>query len=152
LIALVALAISATAQSRPTQPKPRATPVPAASPIDSSDKPTEPQEVETIKTDTDLVAVPVIATDRNGLYVPDLSKAEFGILEDGVKQDIAFFAQVSAPFHVVLMLDTSASTKDKLSAIQNAAYLFVQQLQPADQVKIISFDDEIRDLNEFTSD
>src|SRR6185369_1680575 len=73
-------------------------------------------------------------------------------LEDGVPQEIAFFGKVAAPFHVVLMLDTSSSTKDHLTKIQNAAYAFVQQLQPVDRVKIISFDDKIRELNEFTSD
>ncbi|HZI62177.1 MAG TPA: VWA domain-containing protein, partial [Pyrinomonadaceae bacterium] len=48
-------------------------------------------------------------------------------------------------------LDTSASTQDKLRQIQAAAFAFVQQLQPADRVKIISFDDQVRDLNDFTS-
>lgn len=109
------------------------------------------QEVETIKTDTNLVTVPVIVTSRNGLYITDLTKDEFKISEDGVPHDIAFFGKVAAPFHVVLMLDTSASTKDKLRQIQNAAFLFVQQLQPADRVKIIMFDNQVRDLNEFTS-
>ena len=65
--------------------------------------------------------------------------------------EIAFFGKVAMPFHVVLMLDTSASTQDKLRLIQAAAFAFVQQLQPADRVKIISFDDEVRDLNEFTN-
>jgi hypothetical protein len=51
-----------------------------------------------------------------------------------------------------LMLDTSSSTKDQLKKIQQAAYTFVQQLQPVDRVKVISFDDKIRDLNEFTAD
>jgi hypothetical protein len=50
------------------------------------------------------------------------------------------------------MLDTSSSTKDNLRQIQQAAYTFVQQLQPVDRVKIISFDDKVNDLNEFTSD
>jgi hypothetical protein len=105
-----------------------------------------------VKTDTDLVTVPLIATDRNGLYITDLRQEEFKISEDGVPQEIAFFGQVSAPFHVVLMLDTSSSTKDNLRQIQQAAYTFVQQLQPVDRVKIITFDDKINDLNEFTSD
>jgi len=51
----------------------------------------------------------------------------------------------------VLMLDTSSSTQDKLREIQQAAYAFVEQLQPVDRVKVISFDDEVRDLNEFTN-
>jgi Mg-chelatase subunit ChlD len=117
-----------------------------------ANKTDEPQDIETLKTDTNLVTVPVIATDRSGIYVPDLSQAEFGIIEDGVKQEIAFFGTISAPFHVVLMLDTSASTQGKLRAIQQAANAFVEQLQTADRVKVISFDDEVLDLNEFTSD
>lgn len=109
------------------------------------------QEVETIKTDTNLVTVPVIATATGGLYITDLRKEEFTISEDGVAHEIAFFGKIAAPFHVVLMLDTSSSTQDKLRQIQAAAFAFVQQLQPADRVKVISFDDQIRDLNEFTS-
>lgn len=109
------------------------------------------QEIETIKTDTNLVTVPVIATTVSGTYVADLKKEEFKITEDGVAHEIAFFGKVAMPFHVVLMLDTSASTQDKLRQIQAAAFAFVQQLQPADRVKIISFDDEVRDLNEFTN-
>lgn len=111
-----------------------------------------PQDIETIKIDTDLVTVPVIATDTGGLYIGDLKPEEFALTEDGVAQKIAFFGKVSLPFHVVLMLDTSSSTQDKLRLIQNAAYAFVQQLQPADRVKVISFDDQVRDLNEFTND
>lgn len=110
-----------------------------------------PQDVETIKIDTNLVTVPVIATDSSGVYVGDLRQEEFNLAEDGVVQQIAFFGKVSLPFHVVLMLDTSSSTQDKLRQIQQAATAFVQQLQPADRVKVISFDDKVRDLNEFTN-
>jgi hypothetical protein len=110
------------------------------------------QEVEdTVKIDTNLVMVPVIVTSINGLYITDLTKGEFKITEDGIAHEIAFFGKVAQPFHVILLIDTSSSTKDNLKQIQNAAFAFVQQLQPADRVKIISFDDEVRDLNDFTS-
>lgn len=143
---VVALALTAVfGQSKPTgqqqqQPQPSATP------------PAEPEDIETLKTDTDLVTVPLIATDRNGLYITDLRQEEFKITEEGVPQEIAFFGKVAAPFHVVLMLDTSSSTKDHLKQIQQAAFTFVQQLQPVDRVKVISFDDKIKELNEFTAD
>ncbi len=144
---VVVLALTAVfAQSKPAGQKQPPPPQPSATP------PPEPEDVETLKTDTDLVTVPIIATERSGLYITDLRQEEFKILEDGVPQEIAFFGKVAAPFHVVLMLDTSSSTKDHLTKIQNAAYAFVQQLQPVDRVKIISFDDKIRDLNEFTAD
>ena len=125
------------------------------SPQPAEQKPGAPEdakEVETLKIETDLVTVPVIATDRNGLYIPDLLKNDFSISEDGVPQEIAFFATISVPFHVVLMLDTSASTQEKLGLIQQAAVAFVEQLQSRDRVKVISFDDQVRDLNEFTND
>ncbi|HKG59801.1 MAG TPA: VWA domain-containing protein [Pyrinomonadaceae bacterium] len=143
---VVALALTAVfAQSKPGGQK-QPLPQPSATP------PPEPEDAETLKTDTDLVTVPIIATNRDGLYITDLSQEEFKISEDGVPQEIAFFGKVAAPFHVVLMLDTSSSTKDHLRQIQNAAFTFVQQLQPVDRVKIISFDDKVNELNEFTSD
>ena len=111
-----------------------------------------PPDPDAIKLDTTLVVVPVIASDRNLIYIPDMRKDEFTLYEDGVEQKVIFFATIKEPFHVVLMLDTSASTLEKLGEIQRAAGSFVEQLQPADQVKVISFDDEVHYLGEFTND
>jgi VWFA-related protein len=137
-----------TSNTQKTNTDPRPEPSPKPEPATSHDQ----QDLETLKIDTDLIMVPVIATDINGLYIPDLERKEFTVSEDGVNQEIAFFGTVSVPFHVVLMLDTSASTREKLTLIRQAAVAFVEQLQPADRVKIISFDDQVRDLNEFTND
>jgi Mg-chelatase subunit ChlD len=142
----------------PKTPKPAVTPKPEPSvedvPIvnDAVDQRADPQDVESVKTDTNLVTVPVIATTRDGIYIPDLTQADFAIEEDGKKQEIAFFASVSAPFHVVLLLDTSASTEEKLRDIKKAAVAFVEQLQNIDRVKVISFDTDLRQLCEFTND
>ena len=128
-----------------SQQKPQ---TPATQPEKPAD---ELQELDTLKTDTDLVTVPVTVTDRGGIAITDLRQEDFAIAEDGVAQQIAFFGKVSAAFHVVLMLDTSSSTQDKLKQIQQAAIAFVDQLQPVDRVKVISFDDQVKDLNEFTN-
>lgn len=125
---------------------------PASEPTQDNNAPRTQSEVETVKIDTDLVTVPVVATDKNGLYIPNLQQNEFAIAEDNVKQEIAFFATINVPFHVVLMLDTSASTREKLTSIQQAAGAFVEQLQPGDRVKVVSFDDRVVDHNEFSSD
>ena len=156
LLLLLALSVfaSASAQSRrqPQTSGPPQRPVPTQQ-TQATPEPTPPdQDVETLKTDTDLVTVPVIASSRAGNYIADLTKEEFKLSEDGVPQQIAFLATVNAPFHVVLLLDTSASTKEKLPMIQRAAITFVEQLNTTDKVKVISFDDTVRDLNDFTSD
>lgn len=117
-----------------------------------ADESADAQDVETVKVETNLVTVPVIISDRGDRYIPDLKQEEFTVYEDGVKQEISFFETVTAPFHVVLMLDTSASTQDKLGQIQQAAIAFTEQLQKADRVKVLSFADSVRDLSDFTSD
>jgi len=128
------------------------TPEPTAEPSPESSPSAEQQDVETLKIDTNLVTVPVIASSVDGTYLPDLQQSEFNISEDGLKQEVSFFATVNAPFHVVLLLDTSASTREKLGLIRKSAITFVEQLQSGDRVKVISFDDQVRDLNEFTND
>ena len=113
--------------------------------------PPQEQDVETLKIDTNLVTVPVIASSRGGNYIADLTKEEFKLSEDGVPQEISFLATVNAPFAVVLMLDTSDSTQEKLPQIQRAAIAFLEQLGPQDKVKVVSFDGELHDLTDFTS-
>ena len=114
-----------------------------------------PEEVEAgdvIRVDTTLVTLPVSVTDRNGRYIPNLTKEDFRLWEDGVEQQVAFFASVDKPFSVVLMIDTSGSTRFRIEDIQDAAIAFVNQLRPGDQVMVVSFDDDVRILSEFTGD
>jgi hypothetical protein len=145
------IAVPQSRQQKPVQtsnipPSPTPTPEPAPDDV------TEEAQPEVLKITTNLVTVPVIAATADGKYVPDLRQEEFSVSEDGVKQELAFFATVSAPFHVVLLLDTSASTQEKLGMIRRSAITFVEQLQTGDRVKVISFDDQVRDLNDFTND
>ena len=117
--------------------------------------PTGPEEVDAgdvIRVSTTLVTIPVSVMDRDGRYVPNLQKEEFRIWEDGVEQDVAFFQSVDKPFSVVLMLDTSPSTQFRLEDIQDAAITFVDQLRPDDKVMVVSFNDDIRILSDFTTD
>jgi VWFA-related protein len=98
------------------------------------------------------VGVPLIVTDAAGHFVTDLNQSDFEVLEDGVKQNVALFEATNEPFSIVLLLDTSVSTQDKLGDIRKAANVFVDQLQKTDRIKVISFDDQVRELNEFSSD
>jgi VWFA-related protein len=90
--------------------------------------------------------------DRDGRYIPNLQKEDFRIWEDGIEQQVAFFASVDKPFSVVLMLDVSPSTQFRLEDIQDAAISFVNQLRPDDRVMVVSFSSDIKVLSEFTTD
>jgi VWFA-related protein len=90
--------------------------------------------------------------DRDGKFIPNLRKENFRIWENGVEQQVAYFASTEKPFTVALVIDTSGSTKNKLQEIQDAAIAFVEQLRPDDRVMIVAFNDKIRVLTEPTSD
>lgn len=114
-----------------------------------------PEEVaagDVIRVNTTLVTIPVSVMDRAGRYVPNLRKEDFRLWEDSVEQNVAFFSSVDKPFSLVLMIDTSGSTRFRLEDIQDAAITFVNQLRPDDRVMVVSFDDRVRVLTEFTSD
>ena len=112
----------------------------------------ETVEGDVIRFDTALVTVPVTVLDRNGRYVPLLRRENFKIFENTVEQKIAYFATTDSPFSVVLLIDTSGSTRLRLDEIQNAAINFVDRLKPSDAVMVMSFDDRIEVLCKATTD
>lgn len=132
-------------------------PVSASLAQQPSPTPRDTQEVggeneDVVRVDTSLVMVPVSVVDREGKFVPHLTKGDFRIYENGVEQRVAHFAPVERPFTVVLVLDTSQSTFFRLPDMQNAAIAFVEQLRPHDRVMVISFSNVLSIKNEPTND
>jgi Ca-activated chloride channel homolog len=114
----------------------------------------EPEEVgegDVIRVNTTLVTIPLSVMDRDGRYIPNLNKQDFRLWEDGIEQEVAYFSSVDKPFSVVMMIDTSGSMRFRLEDIQDAAIDFVNQLRPDDSVMVVSFDDDVRILSEFTN-
>ena len=84
VLSLVLAGYVAVAQSRnPQRPGEQKTAKPAER---QTDLPAGDQDIETVKIDTNLVTVPVIASSRSGSYIADLKKEEFKVSEDGVAQ------------------------------------------------------------------
>lgn len=106
---------------------------------------------EIIKVDTTLVSIPVIVSDRNGRYIPNLQANDFKIYQDGALQKVDFFAATEEPLNVALLIDTSRSTQNVLGDIKDAARDFIKLLQPRDRAMIVSFDYEPHVLSPLTS-
>ena len=119
-------------------------------------KPPSPTEEvdpdDVIRIDTTLVNSPVLVIGRDGKFVPNLKREDFQIFEDGIQQDVAFFAPVEKPFTVALLIDTSRSTLLDLQDIQDAAISFVDKMRTNDRALIVSFSGQIKVLAEPTSD
>jgi Ca-activated chloride channel family protein len=111
-----------------------------------------PRADEPLRVRVDMVSLPVVVTDRTGKRITGLTKNDFEVFENGVRQEIAGFEATDEPVNVALLLDTSGSTEMKLARIQNAAISFVNQLHPDDEVAVLSFADEVKLQQDFTID
>lgn len=109
-------------------------------------------EDDPIKVETTIVRLNVGVADRSGNPVKNLSKENFAIYEDGVRQDILKFEPTVTPFSVVMILDMSGSTLSFRQTIQQAAYRFVDALAPEDRIAVVEFYDKVNLLNDFTTD
>lgn len=109
-------------------------------------------EDDVVRVETNLVTVPVAVMDRGGKSITDLRREDFRVYENGVEQQVAFFAPVEEPFTVVLLLDTSPSTSFKLKDIQDAAIAFIDQLRPEDRAVGVTFNSQLRVLNRMMRD
>lgn len=109
--------------------------------------------VETIRIDSDLVdlKVSVLGLAPNA-PAPLLEPKDFRILEDGVPQEITFFAAADAPFDLVLLLDLSGSNSKNLKMIRNSAKRFVDAARDVDRIALVAFTDQPALYSTFTLD
>lgn len=91
-------------------------------------------------------------TDLAKKFVADLTKGDFAVYEDGVQQDLTFFATGGAPLDLAILIDSSASMTEKVGFVQQAAANFVRTLHPGDRASIVAFSDGVRILQPPTGD
>jgi VWFA-related protein len=109
---------------------------------------------QTIHVGVPLVNIYATVVDNRNAYIPDLDQSDFKIFEDKVEQKIAFFSrEKTLPLSLGLLIDTSGSVQDRISAEQNAATQFLHSiLQKGDKAFIIAFDVGAVTLSDWTSD
>ena len=100
----------------------------------------------------ELINLNVCVTDGRNRYITDLGEADFTVLEDGVRQQVALFTRRRLDLSLVVMIDTSASMEMKLPVARAAALRLVKALGPADTAEIIQFNERASVLEGFTSD
>ena len=105
-----------------------------------------------VSVDTSIVRVNIGVVDPRGHPITSLTRPNFSVFEDGVKQDISHFELASAPFSVVMMLDMSGSTKSFRQNIAMSAARFLDALAPEDRVAVVEFYSKVNVLNDFTTD
>ncbi len=110
----------------------------------------DPEDVITV--DTALVQLNVGVVDARGQVIRSLSKNDFTVFENGVKQPILNFEPTEAPFSLVLLLDMSGSTVNFRPQLKQAVGRFLDALSPDDRVAVVQFNQKVKKLSGFTND
>lgn len=108
--------------------------------------------VPIFKTGVDLVALNVIVTDSQQKLVTGLGAGHFAVFEDGVRQEVSFFAASLMPLDLALLVDTSASMSDKMKTMQEAAAGFASSLREGDRLTIVDVKDTVKVLHPLDGD
>jgi Ca-activated chloride channel family protein len=109
-------------------------------------------QVTTFKSSTELVNLNVTVTGADARPVTGLTADQFQVFEDGVAQQVQFFAPGDLPLDVVILLDTSASMTGSMPLVQQAATRFARALRSTDRATVMGISSGLRILQPITSD
>jgi len=102
--------------------------------------------------DVDVVQITAVVTDNQGKFVSGLKQSDFKVSEDGATQKLSSFSDEHTPLELITAIDVSSSVTDALPGMKTAAARFVGGLEPADQVTVLGFNDNIFTLAKRSTD
>jgi VWFA-related protein len=101
------------------------------------------QDVDVIRTQTDLTNLPFSVSDKNNRYLTTLKEGDIRVLEDGVVQTLFTFQQeTDQPLAIAFLIDVSGSEERTLPREKAAARAFIESVikSSKDQAAIIPFE------------
>jgi len=109
--------------------------------------------LQTFKAQVNVVNLFFNVKDKHGLLIPNLTKDDFQVFEDGKPQTIKYFStEAQQPLTLGIMIDTSASQTRVLDIEQESCAEFLHQvLRPKDMAFVINFDVDVDLDQDFTS-
>jgi len=97
-----------------------------------------------MRVDVDLVMIPVIATDPMNRPVLSLQRDDFALYEGTSRQQIRYFSLEDAPLSIGLVLDCSASMKNKIEYERQALQEFFANANSQDEYFAVAVSDKPR--------
>jgi len=98
-----------------------------------------------------IVKLDVAVVERDPQAFGKLTKEEFTVYEDGVKQEISSLSAQESPFSLGIAIDSSGSMRAQLPLIESAALNVIGQIGPADEAFVAQFKVEPELIQGFTN-
>jgi VWFA-related protein len=127
--------------------------MPLAASAQENKPPSDDQSMETLKVNVNVVNLFFNVKDKHGALIPNLTKNDFEVFEDGKPQTIKYFsAESNQPLTLGLLIDSSASQTRVLEDEKVAGAQFLREvLRKDDLAFVISFDVNVDLLQDFTN-
>src|SRR5271166_4216290 len=117
-------------------------------------------DVPVIRTETRLVLVDTVVTDKKGNYVRDLAQKDFKVWEDGKEQSVTSFSFEEStgstnpkPHYLVLFFDNSTMDMGDQARARDAAAKFIDaNAGPDHLIAIADFGGSVHISQNFTAD
>src|SRR6266436_4340502 len=111
------------------------------------------QSVGTLKVNVNVVQLFFNVKDKKGALIPNLTKDDFEILEDGKPQTIKYFgAESNLPLTLGILIDSSASQAHVLRMEKQVGSEFLSEiLRDQDLAFVLRFDVNVDLLQDFTN-
>jgi VWFA-related protein len=115
--------------------------------------PSDQEPLQTFKAEVNVVNIFYNVKDKHGMLIPNLTKDNFDVLEDGKPQTIKYFsAESNQPLTLGIMIDTSASQTRVLDIEQESCAQFLRAvLRDKDLAFVINFDTDVDLDQDFTN-
>ena len=141
-------------QSKPAAPQPKSDRQRRADQRQGAQADQQPQEDDpsTIPINTDLVLLDVTVIDQGSNPVFNLTKDDFTVYEDKVKQEIESVSREEVPVSFGLVIDTSGSMRTKLQTVSEAALSLIKGMRTDDEGFVAQFKAEPELVQDFTRD
>jgi len=110
-----------------------------------------PSGISLIRSNVELVTVPVTITDAMNRPVTGLERDNFQLFENKQPQEIKNFSSEDTPVSIGVILDVSGSMQNKLERAREAVRQFCDASNPQDEFFLITFSDDPRLATDFTS-
>jgi VWFA-related protein len=121
---------------------------------DETNRPEEQdQSLETLKVNVNVVQLFFNVKDRKGALIPNLTRDDFQVQEDGKPQTIKYFkAESDLPLTLGILIDSSGSQQRVLEMEKEVGGNFLAEiLRDKDLAFVISFDVDANLLQDFTN-
>jgi VWFA-related protein len=120
-----------------------------------SQKPDDDQgPAGTVKVSVNVVGLFFNVKDKHGALIPNLTKDDFQVLEDGSPQTIKYFAAESnLPLTLGMLIDSSGSQRNVLDMEKQVGGAFLRQiLTDKDEAYVIDFNIDAELVQDYTRD